>query len=83
MKYNPARLREIRKKRGLSLDKVSQLLFRDADISITRQALNLYEHPDGAPKADVLAGLSVVLNVPITYFFTLKIEQSALVSTAK
>lgn len=59
------RLRQARQMRGLSLEKLSQLL----DCSVTRQAINKYEKGQMKPDSRVLIALANALKVKIDYFF--------------
>lgn len=61
----PRRLKQARQMRGLSLEKLSQLL----GSSVTRQAINKYEKGVMKPDSRVLIALADALEVKIDYFF--------------
>lgn len=61
----PRRLRQARLMRGLSLEKLSQML----GSSVTRQAINKYEKGQMKPDSHVLIALAKALNVKVDYFF--------------
>ncbi len=57
-------LREIRKKKGLSQEKVAM------DLNISREALSYYENGKRNPDVSMLIAMSKYFNVSIDYLIT-------------
>lgn len=65
-----ARLRELRKKRGLSqMEVVAQVKARFQTAHFSQTTLSAMENQQSTPRGDVLNMLAEVYHVPVTVFF--------------
>lgn len=71
------RVKELRKKKGMSQEKLAELLFLESKATISS-----YETNRRMPAADVLAGMAVALETTVDYLLNGELEKNETINQA-